>query len=33
MNPQLNGMAPAEVIRQRKYRDVWLAAKAFVAGG
>jgi hypothetical protein len=33
MNPQLDDEAPAEVIREGRYKDALIAAKAYVAGG
>jgi hypothetical protein len=30
MNPHLDGESPASVIRQTKYREVWLAAKKYL---
>jgi hypothetical protein len=33
MNPQLDGEAPATAIRERRFREVWVAAKAYAAGG
>jgi len=33
MNPQLDDEAPADAIRAGRLKDVWVAAKAYVAGG
>ncbi len=33
LNPQLDDVAPAEAIRNGRYRDVLIAAKAYGAGG
>jgi len=33
MNPQLDDDAPADAIREGRFKDVLLAAKAFLAGG
>lgn len=33
MNPQLDDDAPADAIRDGRFKDVLLAAKAFLAGG
>jgi hypothetical protein len=33
INPQLNDEAPAEVLRQGRYKEVYGAARAFVVGG
>ena len=33
MNPQLEDDAPAEAIRDGRFKDVLIAAKAYVAGG
>jgi hypothetical protein len=33
LNPQLDDESPATAIREGRSRDVWTAAKAFLAGG
>lgn len=33
MNPQLENEAPADVLREGRFRDVFLAAEAYVSGG
>jgi hypothetical protein len=33
MNPQLDGESPATAIKEGRTREVWIAAKAYVAGG
>jgi hypothetical protein len=33
LNPQLNDESPAQSIREGAFRDVLIAAKAFLAGG
>jgi len=33
MNPQLDGEAPASVIREGRLREAWTAARAYLAGG
>jgi len=33
MNPQLDDVSPAEAISAGKYREVIVAARAFLAGG
>jgi nicotinamide mononucleotide adenylyltransferase len=33
MNPQLEDVSPAQAIRDGRLEDVWVAAKAYMAGG
>jgi hypothetical protein len=33
MNPQLENEAPAEALREGRFRDVFLAAEAYLSGG
>ena len=33
LNPQLDDQSPAQIIREGDFRDVLVAAKAFLAGG
>jgi len=33
LNPQLNDESPVAAIREGRFQEVWVAAKAFVAGG
>lgn len=33
INPQLDDEAPADAIREDRLREVWVAAKSYVAGG
>lgn len=33
LNPQLDDEAPADAIRAGRLRDVWVAAKSYLAGG
>jgi hypothetical protein len=33
LNPQLNDMSPADALRERKLREVIVAAKSFTLGG
>lgn len=33
LNPQLGDEAPAEAIREGRLKEVWVAAKSYIAGG
>lgn len=33
MNPQLEGESPASAIREGRFRQAWIAARAYVSGG